>query len=174
MLFQLPNGQFPFTFLFANYIQTNKKGTYLYTGVNTCRRIQSGKFLALRVQLWRDLDRLVWLGSGPQSLKQPFTDLATTIPHCRQLCGYDTVATAVCVCVFSPYKNGGSSYVHGLISHGRRLESFDTTGMCIREISHIKGSRFSWGTSNENESQQAWLTTVQYLIKVTEINGFNI
>lgn len=104
----------------ANYIQTNKNGgyeTYLCTGVNTCRRIQSGTFLALRVQLWRDLDRLVWLGSGPHSLKQPFTDLATTIPHCRQLCAYDTAATAVCVCVFSLHIKTVGRLTYTALSH---------------------------------------------------------
>lgn len=44
---------------------------------------------------------LVKLGPGSRSLQLPLADLATSIPHCRQLCGYDT---AVCVCVCSVQK----------------------------------------------------------------------
>lgn len=33
---------------------------------------------------------------------QPLTDLATMIPHCRQLCDYDTAVTALGMCVFLP------------------------------------------------------------------------
>lgn len=55
---------------------------------------------------------LVKLGPGSRSLQLPLADLATSIPHCRQLCGYDT---AVCVCVFRTKTMG--RLTHRVLSH---------------------------------------------------------
>lgn len=107
---------------------------YFDAGVKALRWTESGEFLAVWVQLQRALDH-IWL-SLARVHKQPLTDLVTTIPHCRQLCCYDT---AVCVLAFSIHIKtvghltalspaGGWRVLTLLVCVYLRLFTFEATG----------------------------------------------